>query len=89
MVAKGADECECACRALGEATDAAAVDDQQGSAGLVELTIADASHDRVGARLLTRCRLADFSSEFGKVVVGRLQNVATFELGAHGELEQF
>ena len=56
---------------------------------MVELTISDPSHDRVGARLLSRCRLADFSSEFGEVVVGRLENVAAFELGTDGDLEQF
>ncbi len=58
-------------------------------AGLVELTIADASHDRVGARLLTRCGLADFGGEFGEVVVGCVEYVATFEFGTHRNLEQF
>ena len=89
VVAKGANERESSCRAFGKAADTSAVDDQQGSAGVMELTIADAAHDRVGARLLTRCRFADFSSQFGEVVVGRFEDVATFEFGAHGDLEKF
>ena len=60
-----------------------------GSAGLVELTIADASHDRVGAGLLTCGRFANFGSEFGEVVVGRFEDVTKFEFGAHRDLEQF
>ncbi len=78
VIAKGSDERERPCRAFGEAADASAVDDQHGSAGLVELTIADASHDRVGARLLTRSRFADFSSQLGEVVVGRFKDVTAF-----------
>lgn len=49
----------------------------------MELTIADASHDRVGAGLLTRSRFADFSSEFGEVGVGCSKDVTAFEFGAH------
>ena len=52
---------------------------------LVESTIADASHDRVGARLLTRGRFADFCSQLGEVVVGRFKDVTTFEFGALGQ----
>ena len=89
VVAKGADERECPCRAFGEAADASAVDDQHRSAGLVELTIADSSHDRVGTRLLTRGRFTDLGSQFGEVVVGRVEDVTSFEFGAHGDLEQF
>ena len=58
-------------------------------AGLVELAIADAPHDRVGAGLLTRCWFADFGGEFGEVVIGCVEYVATFEFGTHGNLEQF
>ena len=89
VLAKGSDERERPCRAFGEAADASAVDDQHGSAGLVELTIADASHDRVGAGLLTCGRFANFGSEFGEVVVGRFKDVTKFEFGAHRDLEQF
>ena len=56
---------------------------------MVELTIADASHDRVGARLLTRGRFTDFCSQFGEVVVGRVEDVTSFEFGAQSDLEQF
>ena len=53
----------------------------------MELTIAE-SHDRVGARLLTRGRFANFCSQLGEVVVGRFKDVTTFEFGAHGHLQQ-
>ena len=89
FVAKGANERKCSCRAFGEAADASAVDDQHELAGLVELTIADASHDRVGSRLLTHCWFADFGDEFREVIVGCVEYVATFEFGTHGNLEQF
>jgi len=55
----------------------------------VQLAIADASRDRVGSSLLTRCGFADFGAEFGEVIVCRFEYVATFEFGAHGNLEQF
>ena len=87
VVAKCADDCECSWRALGEAADASAVDDQHESAGLVELTIADATHDRVRTRLLTRGRLAKFGSEVGEVGIGRFEDITSFELGAHRDLE--
>ena len=89
VVAKGSYECEGSCRAFGEASDASAIDDQHESAGVVELTIADASHDRVGASLLTRCWFADFGGEFGEVVVGCVEYVATFDFSTHRNLQQF
>ena len=48
---------------------------------MVELTIADALHDRVGARLLTRGRFTDFCSQFGEVVVGRFEDVCGVHVG--------
>jgi len=87
LVAKSANERKGSCRAFGETADTSAVDDQHVLAGLVELTIADASHDRVGSRLLTRCWFADFGDEFGEVLVGCVKYVATFEFGTHGNLE--
>jgi len=58
-------------------------------AGVVELTIADASHDRIVSSLLTLCWFADIGGEFGEVVVGRFEYVTTFEFGTHGNLQQF
>lgn len=54
----------------------------------MELLIADASHDRLSARLLTRCRLANFGSQLGEVNIGRFKDITSFEFGAHGDLEQ-
>ncbi len=76
-------------RPFGETTDASAVDDQHGSAGLVGFTIADARHDRVRTRSLTRCRFANFVSELGEVGIGCFEDVTTFEFGAHRNLKQF
>ena len=89
VVAKSANERKSSRRAFGEAADTSAVDDQHVLASLVELTIADASHDRIGSRLLTLCWFADFGGEFGEVVGGCIQYVETFEFGTHGNLQQF
>lgn len=88
VISKGANEGECPRGVFGKTADPSAVDDQHGPASLVELTIADASHDRV-ARLLTSCRSADFCGQFGEVVGGRFEHVAAFEFGAYGHLEEF
>ena len=87
--AKGAHESKGPCGAFGEAADGSAVEDQHQSAGLVQLAIADASHDRVGARLLACSRFAHFCGQFGEVVVGRVERVAAFEFGTYGDLEKF
>ena len=55
----------------------------------MELTIADASYDRVGAGLLTCGRFANFCSQLAEVVVCCFKDVTTFEFGAHRDLEEF
>lgn len=55
---------------------------------MIELAVPDTTDDGIGVGALPSSRLTYFFGEGSEVVVGRVERVATFELGAYGDLQE-